>query len=461
MNETVDPHSLDAAAPAPVAAKPPPVRRYRLGKFALILALAIVLIAVGIKLERIGVEDTQSKAPAGPPATSVRAATATLGEMPIIINALGTVTPLASVTVKSQISGYLTSVAFKEGQMVKAGDLIAQIDDRPYRATLEQQQAQLAKDTSLHDQAIGNLARYDTLNKQDSIAKQTVDDQRFLVAQDAAAMLVDQAQIDAANLNIDYAHIVSPISGRVGLRLVDPGNYVTAADTTGLVVITQLDPISVIFSTPEDNLPRITKRFRSGAKLTADVYDRANVHKIGEGELTTFDNIVDTTTGTFKLRATFANPDLALFPSQFVNVRLLVDTEKDKVIVPSAAIQIGADGSYVYLVDGDSKVTVRKVTSGAQDATRSVIESGLAAGDKVVVDGVDRLRDGAKVRLVDDASQAGAAPGAGAAGEKTHHKRQNAGAATPAASGEPTPAVSSAPTPAASGGSTPAAGGAP
>jgi membrane fusion protein, multidrug efflux system len=436
MNETVDPHSLDAAAPAPVAAKPPPVRRYRLGRLALIVAIAAVLIAVGIKLERIGVEDTQSKAPSGPPATSVRAATAALGEMPIIINALGTVTPLASVTVKSQISGYLTSVAFKEGQMVQKGDLIAQIDDRPYRATLEQQQAQLAKDTSLHDQAIGNLARYDALNKQDSIAKQTVDDQRFLVAQDAAAMLVDQAQIDAAKLNIDYAHIVSPISGRVGLRLVDPGNYVTASDTTGLVVITQLDPISVIFTTPEDNLPRITQRFRSGAKLTAEVFDRANVHKIGAGELTTFDNIVDTTTGTFKLRATFPNPDLALFPSQFVNVRLLVDTEKDAVIVPSAAIQLGAVGSYVYLIGEDSTVSVRKVTTGAQDATRSVIASGLAAGDKVVIDGVDRLRDGAKVRVVPDAPQAGAAAGAGEGGKK--HRKSSADAdSSPPAGGPP------------------------
>lgn len=455
MNETVYPQTLEVAQPTPgqtePSAPPPPGRRYRFGRIALVVVLAVALIAVGLKLEKIGVatldKGDQTKAPAGPPPTSVRSASAAVGDMPIVINALGTVTPLATVTVKSLISGYLVSVGYKEGQMVNKGDLIAQIDDRPYKATLEQQQAQLAKDTSLHEQAIVDLGRYDTLNKQDSIAKQTVDDQRFLVAQDAAAMLIDQAQMDSAKLNIEYARIVAPVAGRVGLRQVDPGNYVTAGDATGLVVITELDPISVLFSTPEDNLPRITRRLKAGAKMTAEAYDRANVHKLADGELTTFDNVVDITTGTFKLRATFPNPDNALFPSQFVNIRLLVDTETNVVIVPNAAVQLGADGSYVYLIGDDFTVSVRKVTLGAQDTTRTVIASGLAAGDKVVIDGVDRLRDGSKVRVVTDAAQAGQAGDfSGAAQGQKQHRRQHDGAApTPPAAGAGSPPAGGAP----------------
>ena len=270
--------------------------------------------------------------------------------MPITIDALGSVTPLATITVKTQIAGKLMEVGFQEGQMVKKGDFIAQIDPRPYQAALQLAQGQLAKDTALLAQAQSDLTRYETLSKQDSIATQQVSDQQFLVTQDKAAIVADQAQIDTANLNIAYCRIVAPITGRVGLRLIDAGNYVQPSDATGLVVITEIDPISVIFSTAEDNLPQISARLNSGAKLPVQAYDRTNAKLLATGTLTTFDNQIDLTTGTFKLRAMFANPDAALFPNQFVNVRLLVDTMTGAVLAPNAAIQIGATGSFVYVV---------------------------------------------------------------------------------------------------------------
>ena len=297
MNETVDPDSVAKATPALPATAPkitlaPAPKRYRLGKIALAVALAAALIALGLRLENIGpstLEASRPAAPSGPPPQTVRAAAAVLGDMPITIDALGTVTPLATVTVKTQIAGKLMEVGFKEGQLVKEGDFLAQIDSRPFEATLAQAQGQLAKDTALYQQAQADLARYQTLVKQDSIAHQQVEDQVFLVAQDKAAMAADQAQIDAAKLNVYYTHIVSPITGRVGLRLVDAGNYVQPTDASGLVVITQLDPISVIFSTPEDNWPRITGRFNSGAKLPVTAFDRSNVNQLATGVLTTFD----------------------------------------------------------------------------------------------------------------------------------------------------------------------------
>jgi multidrug efflux system membrane fusion protein len=411
------------------------------------------LIAGGLYYEKIGtstLDASRSAEPKGPPPQTVRVAEAVSGDMPITIDALGTVTPLVTVTIKTQIAGKLMQVGFTEGQLVKEGDFLAQIDPRPFEAVLAQAQGQLAKDTALYGQAQADLARYITLSKQDSIAHQQVEDQTFLVAQDKAAIATDQAMIDAAKLNIYYTHIVSPITGRVGLRLVDAGNYVQTTDPTGLVVITQLDPISVVFSTPEDNLPRITRRLNSGATLPVTVFDRSNVNKLATGTLTTFDNQIDTTTGTFKLRATFANPDNALFPSQFVNVRLLVDTVTGAVVIPNAAVQLGAMGSFVYVVKDDSTVAVRKIVTGAADATRTVVSEGLAVGDKVVIDGADRLREGSKVKLA--SAKADAGPGADGpaggqrkgsgsgdgSGQHQHRHRQGAGdAATdaPAASG--------------------------
>ena len=430
MNETVDPESFVKARPAPAIA--PVVRRHRWGKIALAVAIAIALVVAWQYFENIApstVDATRPVAPSGAPPQTVRAADATAGDMPITIDALGTVTPFATVTVKSQIAGKLMQVGYQEGQLVKEGDFLAQIDSRPFEATLAQAQAQLAKDTSLYAQAQADLARYVTLNKQDSIAHQQVDDQTFLVAQDKAAMANDQAQIDAAKLNVFYTRIVSPITGRVGLRLVDAGNYIQPSDTTGLVIITQLDPISVVFSTPEDNLPRITRRLNAGAKLPVTAFDRSNVKQLAAGVLTTFDNQIDTTTGTFKLRATFANPDNVLFPNQFVNTRLLVDTLTGVVVVPNAAVQLGQQGSFVYVVKDDDTVTVRKVVTGATDATRTVVSSGLALGEKVVIDGADRLREGTKIRLAppvraDAGATPDAAPAADASGQRQHHRRQ-------------------------------------
>ena len=363
-------------------------------------------------------------------------AEAVKGDIPITIDALGTVTSLATVTVRTQIAGNLQQVGFVEGQIVKAGDFLAQIDARPYQATLAHQfQGQLAKDTALHAQAEADYARYQMLGKQDSIATQQIEDQRFLVAQTKASMAIDQAQIDAANLNIAYCRIVAPISGRIGLRQIDQGNYVQVTDANGLVVITQLQPISVIFSTPEDNLPQISARMKGGATLPVTVLDRANIKQLATGSLTTTDNQIDTTTGTFKLRATFANDDGALFPNQFVNVRLLVDTLAGAVLAPNAAVQLGPNGNFVYVVKDDNTVTVRKITIGPADATNTSIATGLAVGEHVVIDGADRLREGAKVVVRNGPAAAASAPNGtphasdaaspDQAGQRQHKHRQN------------------------------------
>ena len=410
MNETVDPATMREVRPAHEPRTEPRVRKRHPWRRALVaVPLAALAIFVWGRWEKLAPGTIEGKKPASKAAVAqtIRAAEATRGQMPITLNELGTVTPLATVTVRTQIAGEMMSVGFKEGQLVKAGDFIAQIDPRPYQSALDLAQGQLAKDSALLQQAQSDFARYQTLSKQDSIAKQQVEDQQFLVAQDKAAIRSDQAQIETAKLNLAYTRIVSPINGRVGLRLVDAGNYVTPADTTGLVVITELDPISVIFPTPEDNLPAISKRFHSGAKLQTTAFDRADVKQLAVGELTNIDNQIDTTTGTFKLRATFANPDDVLFPSQFVNVRLLVDTLDNVVLVPNAAMQLGQKGPFVYVVKDGKTVEARQVKTGASDADHTVIASGLDAGESVVIDGVDRLREGAAVRIV------GAAPAAG------------------------------------------------
>jgi membrane fusion protein, multidrug efflux system len=406
MNRPVD--------PAPVVAAQklnPPARKRRAGRWIAAVALCLAALLALQYYERIapGTLDAQKPAtPAGAPPQTVRDADAVKGDIPIVINALGTVTPIATITVRTQIAGTLQQVAFTEGQLVNAGDFLAQIDSRPFQATQAQAKGQLAKDTALLAQAQSDLGRYQTLSKQDSIAHQQVDDQSFLVQQDKAAMASDQAQIDAANLNINYTHITAPISGRVGFRLVDQGNYVQPSDASGLVVITQLQPITVFFSIPEDSLQAVSARLKSGAMLPVTVLDRQNVKQLAVGQLTTIDNAVDATTGTVKLRATFANDDFALFPNQFVNVQLLVDTLAGAVVAPNAAIQLGSIGNFVYVVRDDETVTVRKVTIGAADASRTDVLSGLSEGEKVVIDGVDRLREGAKVQVRNGSG--GAAP---------------------------------------------------
>ncbi|RKU01558.1 multidrug transporter subunit MdtA [Burkholderia sp. Nafp2/4-1b] len=351
----------------------------------------------------------------------VSVATATQGEMPIVLSALGTVTPLASVTVKTQLSGYLQSVAFQEGQFVKKGDLLAQIDPRPYQVALENAEGTHARDEALLATARIDLKRYQTLLSQDSIASQTVDTQASLVKQYEGTVKTDQAAIDSAKLNLTYARITAPVSGRVGLRQVDPGNYVTPGDTNGIVVITQQQPMSVIFTTSEDNLPQIVKQVNAGQKLSVTAYNRNNTVPLETGALETLDNQIDTSTGTVKLRATFANKEGLLFPNQFVNTRLLVDVMRNATIVPTAAVLTGSIGQFVYIVKPDNTVTVRKVKIGPVDGERTSIVSGVALGERVVTDGSDRLREGSKITIPADkpkgASGAhGARAASGAAG---------------------------------------------
>jgi multidrug efflux system membrane fusion protein len=321
------------------------------------------------------------------------------GSIPIVVNALGTVTSLANVTVRTQIAGQLTEVAYTEGQNVKQGDFLAQIDPRPYQLALNQAQGQLQRDQALLQTAQTDLKRYQTLMAQDSIAKQQLDTQASLVKQYKGAIAIDQAQVETAKLNLQYCHIVAPVNGRVGLRQVDQGNYVQTGDTNGIVVITQTQPISVIFSVPEDNLPSIMKRLAANVTLAVTAYDRSQTTILAKGVLTTVDNVIDPTTGTFKIRATFDNADNALYPNQFVNAQLLVDTLDNVIVLPSAAIQRGQPGTFVYVVKPDSTVTMTKVTIGATSGDNVAVLSGVTEGQKVVSDGGDKLKDGAKVLL--------------------------------------------------------------
>jgi multidrug efflux system membrane fusion protein len=397
VDEQVGRHDLAPREIPPVARpKLPPRAAARGGLRGWIIGAVVLLVAVGLVLWWHPWGGGGRGRP-GEPSSAVRTATAVVGTMPLVDNELGTVTPLATVTVKTQINGVLQQVAFQEGQEVKKGDFLAQIDPRPYQVALAQAQGQLAKDQGLLAQAQADLKRYQTLNRQDSISHQQVDDQVFLVQQDQGAVAADQASVASAQLNLAYCHIVSPVDGRIGLRQVDPGNYVQTSDANGLVIITQMQPMSVIFTIPEDDLPQVIKRIKAGATLPVTVFDRSDVTQLASGQVATYDNQVDTTTGTVKIRANFPNADEALFPSQFVNAHLLVDTLQGVTLVPTAAVQRGAPGTYVYVVGAGDAVSVRPVKIGAADATNTVITSGLKPGEQAVIDGADRLRDGAHV----------------------------------------------------------------
>jgi multidrug efflux system membrane fusion protein len=381
----------------PLTAASPPQRKLRRR---IVWILLLVLIAAGAALWR---ERARAPKPAGngrsPPPMSIVPETVGKGNIGINLNALGTVTSLATVTIRTQISGYLMKIDFKEGEEVKKGDLLAEIDPRPYEAALAQANGNLTRDQALLKGAQVDLTRYQGLAAQSAVPHQTLDTQVALVAQYQGTVEADHAAVKAAQVNLQYCHIVSPLDGRVGLRQVDQGNYVTPGDTNGLVVITQLQPISVLFTLPEDNLQAISKRIQAGATLPATAYDRSGVNKIADGVLQTFDSQIDPTTGTIKLRAQFPNDTRALYPNQFVNVRLLVDTHSDVTVMPTAGIQRGVPGTFVYLVNSDSTVSVRKVELGVTDGERVEVVSGLAPGDRIVVDGADKLRDGAKIAI--------------------------------------------------------------
>ncbi len=412
---------LDAGGPM---SRPP--TRLRRSRWPWILGLLLIAIVVAIAYrlhQNAGTRAAQGQHPAGP--LPVGVATVAKDDIKITINALGTVTPLDTVTVVSQVAGPLIAVNFREGQDVRQGDLLAQIDPRPFQASLDQTQGQLAKDQALLKEAQIDLVRYKTLAAQNSIARQQAEDQEYVVQQDEGQVKVDQALVDNARLNLSYTRIVSPITGRIGLRFVDQGNYVQAGTVqsgtgTGIGVITQMQPITVVFALPEDNLNQVLKRVRQGEQLTVTAFDRGGTTMLATGTLAAIDSQINTSTGTVNLKAQFANGDETLFPNQFVNVVLTVSTVHDATVMPLAAVQRGAPGTFVYLVQPDESVKMQVVKLGPVEGETVAVLSGLSPGDKVVVDGADKLKDGAKIMPRDEV-------GGGTAGSSTGQAPASAG----------------------------------
>ena len=350
-----------------------------------------------------------------PPVVAVKAVKGNIG---VYVTGLGAITPIFTVTLKSRVDGQLMQVLYKEGQMVKEGDPLVEIDPRPYQATLTQYEGALLRDQASLQNAKVDLARYQQLITRKAVPEQTLATQQALVAQDEGTVKTDQGQIDAAKLNLIYCHITAPISGRLGLRLVDPGNFVASTSSTPLAVITQIDPISVIFTLSEDQLGEVAQRFNSGSRMSVEAYDREMNKKIGTGSLSTIDNQIDQTTGTVKLRATFNNPGGKLFPNQFVNAKMLVREKTNVVLLQNAGIQRNSNSVYVFLVKPDNTVTIKQIQLGVSDAENTEITSGLVPGDTVVMTGVDKLQEGSKVQvhLNDETGKSPAATDANAQG---------------------------------------------
>ena len=374
-------------------------RRYWWIGLLVAVLLGIVAYTHSTKTGRTAAAPGKPGASLSQPAVVVTAATAKKGDMGIYLTGLGAVTPVHTVIVKTRVDGELMKVYYKEGQVVKKGQLLVEIDPRPYQAQLTQAQGQMIRDQALLKNAKIDLQRYRTLSGQDSIAEQQYATQKSLVRQLEGTVKFDQGQIDNAKLQLIYSRITAPISGRVGLRPVDPGNIVHATDTTGLVLITQLEPITVIFTISEDNLPAVLARLKTEAHLPVDAYNREQTKKIASGSLLTIDNQVDPNSGTIRFRAEFPNKDHTLFPNQFVNARLLLETRRGVTLVPTAAIQRSPKGDFVYLVKPDQTVTVRQVRLGPSEGDLTAIDEGLAPGDQIVVEGTERLQEGSKVEL--------------------------------------------------------------
>jgi len=431
--------AASSAPPAPDAPDSPVRRR----KWPWLLALVVVALGIYLLVHRSGSANPAAKGAKGKggaagaagdaasrpiPVTATAAATKDVG---VYLTGLGTVVPLNTVAVKSRVDGQLVRIAFHEGQLVRAGDLLAQLDPRPFQVQLMQAEGQRAKDEAALQNARVDLARYQVLIKEDSIPRQQLDTQAATVAQIEASLKSDQAQIESAKLNLAYARITAPTGGRVGLRQVDLGNIVHAGDPNGVVVITQLQPIDVVFTLPADHLPEVLPQLHTGKSLAVDAYDRDLKHKLATGELLAVDNQIDPTTGTVRMKALFGNGDEALFPNQFVNALLLVNTLKGAVTVPTAALQRSPQATFVYVVKPDRTVETRNVVVEQTEGDDAALRSGVAAGELVVVEGVDKLRPGAKVDLGNGGNgkggRGGGGAGAGGAGSTSGGHSRKAG----------------------------------